>query len=343
MFKRKALYSSLLIMLVIFLSMPAWAEVEVETNSTPVPIADGAYDGLLANMACSSVNIASDGTDIVNGAVELQIAINHTWVGDLVFKLQSPAGTITTLMSRPGITEIAEDVYICCGYDANLSSAWPVDFLNSGATDAEDMGLTLAADEDAVVCQDDGLCEYFPNPGAGPGTDLGDFDGENAVGTWTFCVGDGAGGDVGDLVSWTLTVDTTSSSYIAVPVDIKPMSCPNPLNVKDRGVLSVAIVGTELDVTAIDPASVLLAGVSPLRWSLEDVATPAEDGCNEDGGDGYLDLVLKFDAQEVIAALGVVDDGQEIPLLLTGNLMVEYGGTPIMGEDVVIIVKKGMN
>ena len=128
---------------------------------------------------------------------------------------------------------------------------------------------------------------------------------------------------------------------IEVPVDIKPMSCPNPLNVKDQGVLSVAILGTdELDVTQIDPATVELEGVSPLRWSYEDVATPEVDseGCNIYGADGYSDLVLKFNAQEVIAALGEVEDGQEIPSTITGELL---NGTPIMGEDVVVILKKG--
>lgn len=42
-----------------------------------------------------------------------------------------------------------------------------------------------------------------------------------------------------------------------VPIDIKPQSCPNPINVKSRGVLPVAILGTaEFDVTTIDPASI---------------------------------------------------------------------------------------
>ena len=60
-------------------------------------------------------------------------------------------------------------------------------------------------------------------------------------------------------------------------VDIKPQSCPNPLNVKKKGVLPIAILGTEdFDVTEIDPASVELEYISPLRWALEDVATPYE-------------------------------------------------------------------
>ena len=66
---------------------------------------------------------------------------------------------------------------------------------------------------------------------------------------------------------------------LAIPapldVDIRPASCPNPLNVNSRGVLSVAILGSEgFDVDQVDPDTVLLEGVSPLRWSWEDVGTP---------------------------------------------------------------------
>jgi len=135
----------------------------------------------------------------------------------------------------------------------------------------------------------------------------------------------------------------------AVPTDIRPQSCPNPLNVNAKGVLPVAILGTEgFDVTAVDPASVLLEGVAPLRWNLEDVATPFEPyigkedafDCTEDGPDGYLDLTLKYNIQELVGALGDVNDGDVLVLELTGNLKEEYGGTPIVGEDVVVILKK---
>ena len=134
---------------------------------------------------------------------------------------------------------------------------------------------------------------------------------------------------------------------IEVPLDIKPTSCPNPLNVKSKGVLPVAILGTEeFDVNDIDPASVRLEGVAPLRWALEDVATPYEPyvekedcmDCNQCGPDGYTDLTLKFNKQEIITVLGDVEDGDCLVLTLQGELL---DGTPIYGEDVVKILKKG--
>ncbi|MGD8545831.1 MAG: hypothetical protein PVH12_06600, partial [Candidatus Bathyarchaeota archaeon] len=85
---------------------------------------------------------------------------------------------------------------------------------------------------------------------------------------------------------------------ISVEVDVKPCSCPNPLNLKRKGVLPVAIYGTDVfDTTTIDPTVQLTwnggGSVDPLRWSWEDV--------NEDG---YPDLSLKFQTQEVIQKLG---------------------------------------
>ena len=78
----------------------------------------------------------------------------------------------------------------------------------------------------------------------------------------------------------------------------------------------------------------------------EDVATPYEPvidkeldrfSCTEEREDGYVDLTLKFRMSEVVDTLGDVYDGQVLALRFTGNLKDEFGGTPIVGEDVVWI------
>ncbi len=134
---------------------------------------------------------------------------------------------------------------------------------------------------------------------------------------------------------------------LEVPVDIKPTSCRNPLNVKSKGVLPVAILGFDsFDVSQIDITTILLEGVAPLRWSMEDVATPYEPftgkedafDCTEAGPDDYVDLTLKFSRQAIIAALGEVSDGDVLVLTLSGKLL---DGTEFTGEDVVVILKKG--
>jgi hypothetical protein len=94
--------------------------------------------------------------------------------------------------------------------------------------------------------------------------------------------------------------------------------------------------------------SVLLDGVSPLRWSCEDVTSPyvpsAMDAYDrtEAGPDGIVGLTLKFDTQEVAADVLDIDemeDGAVVKLGLTGSLqdVEEY----FFGKDVVVIVKKG--
>lgn len=152
-------------------------------------------------------------------------------------------------------------------------------------------------------------------------------------------------------------IDYSNNSYHAVllipvpeplivSVDIKPQSCPNPLNTKSKGVLPVAILATEdFDVSEIDVSTVLLEGVAPIRYGWEDMATSyngvSKDDCldcTEEGPDGFIDLTLKFDTQELMAALGDINDGDCMLLTITGEL---FDGTPIEGSDLVVILKKG--
>jgi len=131
---------------------------------------------------------------------------------------------------------------------------------------------------------------------------------------------------------------------IPVAIDIKPGSCPNPLNLASKGILPVAILGSEgFDVSQIDAASVRLAGVAPIRSSYEDVATPAanmnECDCTTEGPDGYTDLTLKFKTQQIVEELvnaqGELADGEVLVLTLTGVLSDQ---TPIEGADCIVLV-----
>ncbi|MFX1482658.1 MAG: LamG domain-containing protein [Promethearchaeota archaeon] len=135
-----------------------------------------------------------------------------------------------------------------------------------------------------------------------------------------------------------------------VHVDIKPASWPNPISTRDRGVLPVAICGTqEFDVYSIDPASVAISisgsdeVVYPLRWSYKDVATPflgEPGGGHALDGDGYIDLVLRFDIREVIEKLNLaVYQGEVIPLIITGAPTSPLGAY-IRGMDYVWVLEE---
>ena len=144
----------------------------------------------------------------------------------------------------------------------------------------------------------------------------------------------------------TLTPKVASEILAAapVPVDVKPATCPNPVNAGANGVLSVAIAGTgNAPATQIDPSSVKLAGVPALRSVIDDVATPftpftgksSATDCTSAGPDGTPDLVLKFDNLAVTTAIGPLSKGQVVVVHLTGKLK---DGTPIAGEDTVVVV-----
>jgi hypothetical protein len=184
------------------------------------------------------------------------------------------------------------------------------------------------------------------------------LDTQNIDGSWPW----DPWGDEVLSTAWALLTLERAVPTIEIPVavDIKPQSCPNPLNVKDKGVVPVAILGTEgFDVGQIDPTSVELEGVSPVTWAWEDVAEPFEpfvgkEDCFADcwawmpteeypeyPGDGYMDLTLKFKAQELVTAVGDVQDGDCLVLHLDGSLKEEFDSTPILGEDVVWIKSKG--
>jgi hypothetical protein len=131
-----------------------------------------------------------------------------------------------------------------------------------------------------------------------------------------------------------------------VAVDIKPESCPNPLNLGSRGMLTAAVLGSaDFDVSSVDVATIKLVGVGPIRSSIEDVAGPVPDGnecaCSEEGPDGYDDLVLKFKTQEIVGTLldveGELVDGEEWAFTVTGELL---DGTPIEGTDCVMVRRK---
>jgi subtilisin-like proprotein convertase family protein len=187
-------------------------------TSTPnATIPDGGYIGVGdlddgfgadAGMVCDVIDTSGTfpNSAIVQN-VSVDLGITHDFVGDLTVKLQSPDGTILTLIERvqgdgtgnnTGDSGADEPYGDNSKLDGNL-----LNFADGNPHDPETMGQTLGTSE--VVCTDDAICAFFPNPDeAGGSTDFAAFNGENASGSWTLCVGDSSPGDTGTLQTWSL-------------------------------------------------------------------------------------------------------------------------------------------
>ncbi len=110
-----------------------------------------------------------------------------------------------------------------------------------------------------------------------------------------------------------------------VEVDIKPGTDPNSINLKSKGVITVAILTTEdFDATTIDPLSV--------EFGPDGAEAAHGDGHNivDADDDGDLDLVLHFLTQETGIECGDTEAG------LTGET---FDGQAIEGFDSINIVK----
>ncbi|MFX0201653.1 MAG: hypothetical protein ACFFCW_36530 [Candidatus Hodarchaeota archaeon] len=109
-----------------------------------------------------------------------------------------------------------------------------------------------------------------------------------------------------------------------VAIDIKPGSFPNSINLDSKGVIPVAILGTEdFDASTVEPETVGFGPLDalPVHWALEDV-----------DGDGYIDWILQFKNQET----GIQPGDTEATL--TGKTV---DGQDIIGSDSVRTVPKG--
>jgi subtilisin-like proprotein convertase family protein len=138
----------------------------------------------------TTITVADD-FDITDLNVNLDIT--HTWVGDLIVTLESPAGTTAVLIDRMGTT--------------------------SGGVGCSSNDLMITLDDEAATPIED-ECQPGPPAASGsftPNNPLSAFDGESSMGDWTLTVSDNAGGDTGTLNTWGLEY---SYDVSATPLDV---------------------------------------------------------------------------------------------------------------------------
>jgi subtilisin-like proprotein convertase family protein len=201
---------------------PMTVQAQVFTNGPGLGIAipDNTYTGALGTMVCNTIAVPSGGGggDTVDN-LRVIIAQSHTFVGDLTIKLVGPAAggsIVTTLVSRPGVIETADDGNDTAGFgeNSNLAIASPLTYEQAAATESEMMGKVPVdhATGDTICVLAGSPCTYNPDNGAATSAeDLSTaYDGTTKVGSWQLCIGDSAGADTGTLDSWTLDLFATT-------------------------------------------------------------------------------------------------------------------------------------
>ncbi|MBX3383422.1 MAG: hypothetical protein KF864_07935 [Phycisphaeraceae bacterium] len=150
----------------------------------PLPIPDNSPAGIQSFISFNSGTFTS-GTAVCVG-------LTHTWVGDLIITIQSPSGTIVTLIDRVGAL-----IPGAVGDSSNLGGVYCFNDSAEG-----DIWAEAALGDTAYVLRS-GL--YRPAralDGGLPFPSLADFDGENLTGTWILTVSDNAGLDLGTVNSF---------------------------------------------------------------------------------------------------------------------------------------------
>ncbi|MCW5765780.1 MAG: proprotein convertase P-domain-containing protein [Phycisphaeraceae bacterium] len=196
-------------------------------NSTDVPRT------ITDNATQTSTLTSTDAGTI--SRVQVEVRMNHTWVGDLNMSISNGTRTVT-LFNRPGVGVAASTV----GFN--------VDLLNTGFYVFGD-GFANFWDAAQARVTPGNLPpgEFAPVANTADNTlsSLADFAGDPIAGTWTLTVSDGAGGDTGAIVEWRLRFNPVTPCTPTNP------AC-NPADVATEGSAQPFIDGPDGFITGTD-------------------------------------------------------------------------------------------
>ncbi len=250
-----------------FPDLPAQARV-FATLAFPTPdtVVEAVVGTAIPDNGCSSfVGSTLDVTGpLVIEHLAVGVGITHTWRGDLRVRLTSPAGTTVSLIERVGAGgsgSNADNLDVLIG-DEGAPGSFASGNHNVGAPFYDVVGA--------------------PESGApgGPVGTLASFIGEDAAGTWTLGVCDGAAQDTGRLERWSLQfVSSGAVAGEAGPAGAftARLSGPNPTGT--RTALALAVPGTQhVRATLVDATGRTVATVfdGPVAESAE-VAVDVSD------------------------------------------------------------------
>ncbi len=158
---------------------------QICSTDANVAIPDGSGSSGAGTPASISIVVPAIYTNAITD-LTFDLRINHTYVGDLIATLTSPAGTTVTLMDRPGVPA---STFGC--FRNNVEAT----FDDASGTAVESQCATPGAAIQSIL---------------NPQGSLSSFDGETPAGTWTLTVTDNAGQDTGTIISASNCLDLTT-------------------------------------------------------------------------------------------------------------------------------------
>ena len=184
---------------------------------------------------------------------------------------------------------VCEDEAVTISGTYSAIRGWP------GETFNYDTGIEIRVVDSAnntVASYNATVAENITDPGPQPAADNYTFSWDwpgGAAGTYTYEViawTDAAGREDIQIIGQTITVED------CVDIDIKPGSFPNSINLKGKGSIPVAILGSAgFDATTVDASTATFGPGAATKVHknahLEDV-----------NGDGFIDMVLHFKTQD---------------------------------------------
>ena len=288
-------------------SGPSNTDPEVAVNSTTIVVNEGqtaTISGTVSDADSDTVALSASIGSVTNNG-------DGTWSWSLATDDGPADGTGVTISGDDGNGGTADAAFTVIvnnvALDASVSAAdsglvGDAICFTLGATDVSDAdqaaGFTYAIDWDG-----DGTVDQTVS-----GTDGLGVDHTFATGGSTTVIVTATDKDGGTSSQVSHTIELIQP----VSVDVKPGNSKNNVNAKSQGKIAVAIYTTDdFDASTVNADSVQLAGVSADHYELEDV-----------DNDGDLDLVLHFETQAILDALGLAlssGDEVDVEVGLTGE------------------------
>jgi subtilisin-like proprotein convertase family protein len=223
---------------------------EVSTPNVAIP------DNLPAGV--SDVIVVADSVTMAD--VNVDLVVNHTWVGDLIVTLTHGADSVV-LVDRPGVPAST------FGCDQNNYDIILDDQGTGGGIETL-CALTMTSPPN-----------YVPN------NPLAAFNGDDSAGPWTITVSDNAGADLGTLVQWSLHITPAATGEpLTIGVDLSgsPVSftlkeCPTTTGAPQAGACCIGLDCSIL--TAADCAASLGLYKGNGTVCTPGICLPANDDC----------------------------------------------------------------